>query len=536
MSNTKTVVMLSYDLENNSTNSTNYFIKNLLEVENKLAHMYNFINIIITNKNNLNIQDNSFTILNDSKDKCISDKLNNGLKYCKNINYDYVFIMETNNIIDAEILDAYYYYMDDNYDFINLLNMYYYNIDNKQLYFWNGFVEDRKNDFVSIGKCLSKSLISKLNYNGWESNLNTYLDLSLINRLKRLDNIQDITLDIKNFGFACEIISNSTFNQISKIKKLCNLQTSNIYYKYITNIINSTINSTNNSTKSISMPSNIKTNNSNKFLSTKSNDLVYNLFKNTISDKKVITDVIHKLVDNPNIIKTVMGGQIQTSQIVNLIMSNPSLLKHIMDNINIDTNKTNDFVQNIIKNMILKDGFNFGLNKNDGNNIHDHYDNDDDDNDNYNNDNDNDKDNDNYNNEHYDNNDEHYDNNDNNYDEKNINTNEFIKYDHKNNNYINNTLNNTPNNPPNNAPNNPPNNAPNNPPNNAPNNLLTKTKNNLGQSVFNELKSTKKIEKIVPVVNNTPQPVSDHIVKIKLIQSKYHKNSNMMKLILSNNN
>jgi hypothetical protein len=202
---------------------TKIFIDKLLEVENATSDYFNFTNIIIDSENsNLdNFKNNDKFIYKNYKNFPVSNKWNFGSSLLEGIDFDYVLIIGSDDFIDSNLLIEYNKKMKENYDQIGIIDLFVFDVPSDKLFYWGGYNEKsgRKGETVGLGRCLSKSLVEKLEYNLWEPGLNKGLDASMQKKIIKLPDIKSITLELKNnFGFACDIKNNTNITPLDTFK------------------------------------------------------------------------------------------------------------------------------------------------------------------------------------------------------------------------------------------------------------------------------------------------------------------------------
>jgi hypothetical protein len=225
----------------NRPNITKIFRDNLLDIQNKTKDLFEFVNIVIDSDNsNYDIfKDHSSFIYHNHDNLPVSNKWNYGSSLCSSIDFDYIIIIGSDDILDESILIKYYEYMIAGYDFIGILDLYVYNILTDNLYYWSGYSEPiRKGETIGLGRCLSKQLVKKLNYNLWHNNKNKGLDSSMNTKINNLSNIKKITFYSKDIGICCDIKSETNITSFSKLsKKMDKVNQTATKYKKIKSMI-----------------------------------------------------------------------------------------------------------------------------------------------------------------------------------------------------------------------------------------------------------------------------------------------------------
>ena len=225
----------------NRPNITKIFRDNLLDIQNKTRDLFEFVNIVIDSDNsNYDIfKDHSSFIYHNHDNLPVSNKWNYGSSLCSSIDFDYIIIIGSDDILDESILTKYHEYMIAGYDFIGILDLYIYNILTDNLYYWSGYsVPNRKGETIGLGRCLSNNLVKKLNYNLWSDNKNKGLDSSMNKKINKLSNIKKITFYSKDIGICCDIKGETNITSFSTIsKKMDEINQTTIKYKKIKSMI-----------------------------------------------------------------------------------------------------------------------------------------------------------------------------------------------------------------------------------------------------------------------------------------------------------
>ena len=110
-------------------------------------------------------------------------KWNESLKHHRG--YDYALIVGSDDIFNAQLLESYKPYCYANYDYIGLLDSFYYYIYYPDcMRYFAGYNGERQGEPDGGGRLIHKSILENVNYKLWDDELNSGLDLSLTNRIK----------------------------------------------------------------------------------------------------------------------------------------------------------------------------------------------------------------------------------------------------------------------------------------------------------------------------------------------------------------
>jgi hypothetical protein len=205
---------------------TEIFVNCLLSVQEKTKSIFEYVNIVIDSDNsNLNVfkdRTNDFTYHN-FPNTPISNKWNYGVGLTKDIDFDYILFLGSDDIMDQNVMLEYHNKMKDGNDFIGIIDMYVFNYINNKLYYWSGYDEktDRKGETIGLGRCLSKKTIEKLNYTPWALNINKGLDKTLNNNIKKIQDLKVSKIKLTDFnGFSCDIKGNVNITKLTDYNRL----------------------------------------------------------------------------------------------------------------------------------------------------------------------------------------------------------------------------------------------------------------------------------------------------------------------------
>jgi hypothetical protein len=153
----------------------------------------------------------------------ISNKWNYAASILKTKVFDYVIFLGSDDFVDEDLMNEYYKKMKSKYDFIGIQDMYVYNLKNNKKYYWRGYKKEtgRQGETIGLGRCFSKNLLEKLNYQPWIDGINKSLDSSMQNKLKGISNFTKTTINLKkDGGFACDVKSNLNITNIEMYNDL----------------------------------------------------------------------------------------------------------------------------------------------------------------------------------------------------------------------------------------------------------------------------------------------------------------------------
>jgi hypothetical protein len=201
------------------------FKKKIIELQDSFEDDFDFINIIVDSEwSNSDIFQNESKFLYINHDNSpLSDKWNSGLDFLKNMVYDNLVIIGSDDVIHQNVFKVYKNKINENYDFIGIEDLYLFDIDSKVMYYWPGYGENnpRNGETIGLGRCLSKRVIEKLNYQLWNPGLMRNLDGSMMSKIKESKlNLNSYTFKCKEFGPCVDIKSDQNLTNINRFRNL----------------------------------------------------------------------------------------------------------------------------------------------------------------------------------------------------------------------------------------------------------------------------------------------------------------------------
>lgn len=104
----------------------------------------------------------------------LSNKMNASVEAAKGS--DYVICVGSDDILSPELFELYLGAMKQDYDFIGLQDLYFYDLRSGKALYWGGYSDKRKGKTVGAGRCISKRVLDSLDWQLWEKGHNRYLD------------------------------------------------------------------------------------------------------------------------------------------------------------------------------------------------------------------------------------------------------------------------------------------------------------------------------------------------------------------------
>lgn len=182
--------------------------------DNEFTHLNNTSSYINALSNGLN----SLKII-EIPNEPLSAKVNATTFACKNLGVHYVLCMGSDDIISPELLNEYGKHMRKGIDFIGLTDCYFYDTVSKKSLYWGGYLElYRKGQTVGAFRCLSATLLERLDWMPWSYSKTKGLDATMIDKLKKV-NYTKISLSLKSLGmYAVDIKSETNVTKFQKWK------------------------------------------------------------------------------------------------------------------------------------------------------------------------------------------------------------------------------------------------------------------------------------------------------------------------------
>ena len=217
---------------------TEYYIKGLKITQNKLKNVFNFINIIVdSDESNLSLfkNDKTFNYYN-YPNQPVSNKWNFALSKCRDFEYDYVLMMGSDDLISPEVLHKYKDFIDSEYEYIGLTDLFVYNTLTEKFYYWSGYKinSGRHGESLGLGRCIRKNIVEYFNYKLWSENLNRGLDGSMEKKMRSLPDLKKINFKCIDYGVSCDIKSENNITKLHTfINQLEEISVDSIHFKFV---------------------------------------------------------------------------------------------------------------------------------------------------------------------------------------------------------------------------------------------------------------------------------------------------------------
>lgn len=114
----------------------------------------------------------------DYSNKFLSAKMNDAVKLAKTLDPDYYLMLGSDDIIGVSLMKRYLQLMDEDCEYVYLLDCYFFDTVSKRGLYWGGYQTHRNKGFAAgIGKLLSRRLMEKIGWlcfpNGYDRVLDT---------------------------------------------------------------------------------------------------------------------------------------------------------------------------------------------------------------------------------------------------------------------------------------------------------------------------------------------------------------------------
>jgi len=115
----------------------------------------------------------------------LATKMNATTQLAGQMGCDYVLCVGSDDIITQELLNVYVEYMDFGFDFIGVLDWYFYDLPTKKMIYWGGYRDPvRLGHTCGAGRMISRKLMTEWGWIPWDVKHSTVLDNSMQLKLK----------------------------------------------------------------------------------------------------------------------------------------------------------------------------------------------------------------------------------------------------------------------------------------------------------------------------------------------------------------
>lgn len=126
----------------------------------------------------------------------LSNKWAYGLSLTKRMDWDYLLILGSDDIMSDGCFHIYDKYIDQGYDMVCWKDIYFYHIQKKHLKYWAGYEGEREGESIGAGRLIKREVIEGLDYKLWDEGMAYGLDGSMSRRLAPL-NLKTKILSLK---------------------------------------------------------------------------------------------------------------------------------------------------------------------------------------------------------------------------------------------------------------------------------------------------------------------------------------------------
>ena len=151
-------------------------------------------------------------------------KMNAPVLKAKELNVDYVLCLGSDDIISPELMRVYEREMGEDYDFIGVLDWYFYDTETKKALYWGGYREPyRKGHTCGAGRVISKRLMEAWNWQPWEVKDSLMLDSSMQDKLKATEHSWSKLSLLEEGVFALDIKSSTNMTPFKNWDNTCEI-------------------------------------------------------------------------------------------------------------------------------------------------------------------------------------------------------------------------------------------------------------------------------------------------------------------------
>lgn len=118
----------------------------------------------------------------------LGEKLNKALKVAKNIDFDAMLMLGSDDILNSATLDFYIEAFNHDYKFVGFLDCYFYDLEKRNMIKWNGYRGERAGEPIGAWRCFKRDLIEELNWELW-GNQHHSIDYTMWEKIKKREDI-----------------------------------------------------------------------------------------------------------------------------------------------------------------------------------------------------------------------------------------------------------------------------------------------------------------------------------------------------------
>lgn len=138
----------------------------------------------------------------------LASKMNATIEEAMKRDYTHVICVGSDDLLSKELIDEYIELIKRGYDFIGILDLYFYDMVSGKASYWGGYRDkSRVRHSAGAGRVLSRKILKTWNNKVWDDSLSQYLDTAMQNRLAA-STLPQYVFSIKDKGlFAVDIKS-----------------------------------------------------------------------------------------------------------------------------------------------------------------------------------------------------------------------------------------------------------------------------------------------------------------------------------------
>jgi len=115
----------------------------------------------------------------------------------------HLLVLGSDDFVDDAFIRRYLELLE--YDIVGILDCYFYNTKSKETAYWCGYTNFRKGETVGMGRMLSKNVYEKLRGRLWPAGMNSGLDYTMMQRLKKVKDLKYKKLSMNDGLVAVDI-------------------------------------------------------------------------------------------------------------------------------------------------------------------------------------------------------------------------------------------------------------------------------------------------------------------------------------------
>ncbi|MBL4810405.1 MAG: hypothetical protein JKY43_10170 [Phycisphaerales bacterium] len=150
----------------------------------------------------------------------LSYKWNRAIRYLKNIEFDAVIVLGSDDYIDENFVDFIKNNI-ENYDLISFKDIYF--KENDDFFYWPGYIGQRKGEPAGAGKTYSKKFLEVIDYNLFPLSKNSSLD-GMSWKVCKDANAKTLVTSLKDENiFLCDVKDGEGITKLSSITNITKL-------------------------------------------------------------------------------------------------------------------------------------------------------------------------------------------------------------------------------------------------------------------------------------------------------------------------